>query len=168
MRASIDTVDLGAEGAQLLVDLLVATVDLLNVADGGDAVGGEGGENEGHAGADVGAGDRLADQTAGTDDDGAMRVAEDDLRAHGDELVDEVETALVHLLMDDDGAFGLGGGDEGDAHEIGRKGRPRCVVDLRHGAAEVGLDAQALCTGDDQVLALIVGGWRAGCVPGAC
>ena len=78
------------------------------------------------------------------DDDGAMRVAEDDLRAHGDQLVDKEEPALVHLLVDDDRALRLGGRHQGDAHEVGREGGPGRVVDLGHGAAKVRPHAQIL------------------------
>ena len=55
-----------------------------------------------HAGADVGARHALPVELRRAVDDRAVRVAEDDPRAHRDELVDEEEPVLEHLLEDQD------------------------------------------------------------------
>ena len=81
--------DRGAERAQALVDPLVAAVDLADVADRRGALGAEARDQHRHPGADVGARQALAVQLRRADHDRAVRVAEDDPRAHRDELVDE-------------------------------------------------------------------------------
>src|SRR5262245_51948794 len=76
---------------QPLLDPLVPAIDLVDVVDLALALRAERGEEQRHAGADVGAGDVRALQAVAADDDGAVRVAEDDARAHGDQLVGEEE-----------------------------------------------------------------------------
>lgn len=56
-------------------------------------------------------------------DDGAVRVAEDDLCPHVYELVDEEEAALKHLLMDEHGAARLCRHDEEHGEQVGRQTR---------------------------------------------
>ncbi len=58
-------------------------------------------------GADVRARQPLAVELRRAGDDGAVRVAEDDPGAHADELVDEEEAALEHLLEDEHRAVRL-------------------------------------------------------------
>ena len=82
-----------------------------------------------------------------------VRVAQDDARAHLDQLVDEEQPALEHLLVDQDGALGLGGHDQRDAQQVGGKGRPGRVVDLGHGAVQVRRDGQALPGRHEDVVA---------------
>ena len=84
-----------------------------------------------------------------------MRVTEDDLRAHRNQLVYKEEPALVHLFVDDDRALGLGGCDQGDAHQVGRERGPRRIVDLGHRAAEIGANVQILTVFDDQGVAFV-------------
>ena len=79
--------------------------------------------------------------------DRSVRVAEHDARAHRDELVDEEQPVLEHLLEDHDRAVGLGRDGRGDAGEVGRERRPGAVVDLRDGVALVGLDREASWSG---------------------
>ena len=50
---------------------------------------------------------------------GAMRVAQDDLRAHVDEFVDEEEAAFKHLLVEKHAPFGLCGHDKENRKEVG-------------------------------------------------
>ena len=61
------------------------------------------------------------------DDIGAVRVTEDDLRTHVDELVDEEQAALKHLLVDEYGTFGLRGHHQHDTDQVGREAWPRCI-----------------------------------------
>ena len=95
-----------------------------------------------------------AAQLGGADHDGAVRIAEHDARAHADQLVHEEEARLEHLLVDHDDALALRRRDERDGHGVGREGRPRLILELRHGAAEVAADLHLLLGGDDEVVAL--------------
>ena len=65
------------------------------------ALGAQAGEQHRHAGADVRALHPLADELRRAGDDRAVRVAEDDARAHRDELVGEEQPVLEHLLEDE-------------------------------------------------------------------
>ena len=110
------------KGIDALVDVLVTAFDLVAVVDDAGAVGGEGGDEQGDAGADVGRGHANATQGMGfveADDIGTVRVAEDDLRTHVDELVHKEQAALEHLLVDEHGAFGLGGHHQNDTDQVG-------------------------------------------------
>src|SRR5262245_36478331 len=93
----LDAPDASAERPQALVDTLVALVDLMDRADRRAALGAQAGEQHRHAGADVRALHPLAEQLRRPADDDAVRVAQDDPRAHRDELVGEEEPALEHL-----------------------------------------------------------------------
>src|SRR4051812_43964136 len=98
VRLSIHPFDLGTEGAQPLIDALVAPLDLPDVVDRAGTVGREGGEEHGHAGPDVGRLDGAALERTGAGDDGPVRIAEHDAGAHADQLVHEEKPRLEHLL----------------------------------------------------------------------
>src|SRR4030095_15059099 len=85
--ASAGTLDVGPQGPEALVDALVAAVDLAHIADDRLAVGGRGGEQQGHAGADVGRLEALPVQRGGAVDDHPVGVADDDPGPHADPLV---------------------------------------------------------------------------------
>ena len=85
---------------------------------------------------------RCAEESGRTGDDGAVRVAEDDPRAHRDELVDEEEPALEHLLEDEHRPRRLRRRDDRDRREVGGERGPDAALDLRDLAAEV-VDARA-------------------------
>src|SRR5205823_6877369 len=91
----------------------------------------------------------LAVELRGPVDDGPVRVAEDDPRAHADELVDEEEAVLEHLLEDEDRPPRLGRDRERDRGEVGRERWPRPVLDLRYLTAEIVLDGEDLAVGDE-------------------
>ena len=112
------------------------------------------GDEHRHPGADVRALDAFAVKTARTADDRPVGVAQRDPSAHRDELVDEEEAVLEHLLEDQDLAVRLGGEGEGDRGKVGREGGPGPVLDLRDGAAEVGLDLSGAGPADDHVVAV--------------
>ena len=97
-------------------------------------------------------------QAGGADHHGAMRVAQHDVGAHFDEAVGEHQTAVKHLLVNQHGAARLRGDDQCDADQIGRKARPRHVVDFRHGAVEVAANAQILIRRHHDVVAIVVPG----------
>jgi len=144
------------KGGESSFDVFVSAVNLLDVADHADTVGGHGGDEQGDAGADVGAGHLGAVEfhlVVVSDDDGTVRVAEDDLGAHVDEFIDEEEAAFEHLLMDEHGTFGLGGDDEQNAQQVGRETRPRGVGDGHGAAVHEGLHLVVLVLGDVDVVA---------------
>ena len=114
----------------------------------------EGGEDHGHAGADVGRLDRAALEGRGPGDHGAVRIAEDDPGAHADELVDEEQPRLEHLLEDEEHALALRGGDDGGGHGIGGERRPGAILELGDVPAEVGADAPLLVGVDVQGVAV--------------
>ena len=93
-----------ADGIQSLFNVLITPVYLLDVVE-------------------------QAETVVMTDDDGAVRVAQDDLRPHVDELVHEEQAAFKHLLVDEHAALRLGGHDEHHAQQVGRQSRPRRVGD---------------------------------------
>src|SRR5437764_9684623 len=95
------------DGVQSLLDPLVSPIDLMNVVDDALPLRAERGEQQRHAGADVGAGDLRAVEAIAADDDGAVRIAQDDARPHGDELVGEEEARLEHLPEDHGRPLGL-------------------------------------------------------------
>src|SRR5439155_14626981 len=101
-RSVVDALDARAEGPQPLVDPLVAAVDLADVADHRGALGRKRGYEHRHAGTDVRALEPLTVELRRARDDRSVRVAEDDPRAHADQLVDEEQATLEHLLEDED------------------------------------------------------------------
>src|SRR5579859_6732631 len=101
--------DPSAQWIQSLLDPLVSAIDLMNVVDHALALGAERGQQQGHSGADVGAGDVRAGESIPADDDGAMRITENDARTHGDQLVGEEEPRLEHLFENHDRSLGLRG-----------------------------------------------------------
>ena len=61
----------------------------------------------------------------------------DDLRAHSNEMVHEVETALEHLLEEETGAARLRGEHDQNRDEIGREHRPGAIRHGRNRVAEI-------------------------------
>ena len=99
----IDTGDFCAERVESGFDVLVAAVDLRDVGDAARAVGRHSGDEQGDSGADVGtchSATAKLDFSVVADDDGAMRVAKDDLCAHIDEFIDEKQATLEHFLVE--------------------------------------------------------------------
>src|SRR6266571_1677738 len=96
--AVFDSFNLGSQRPQPLVDALVAALDLADVVDRGLPLGGERYQQHRHAGADVGALDHAAAQRRRPGDHGAVRIAQDEARAHADELVHEEQPRLEQLL----------------------------------------------------------------------
>ena len=82
-----------------------------------------------------------------------MRVAEDDLRTHVDELVGEEQAALEHLLMDQDAAFGLGGRHQNNGQQIRRETWPRCVRYGEDGAVDEGFNLVRILRRHEDVVA---------------
>src|ERR1041384_540425 len=107
------TLNPGSQPAQPFVDPLVAAFDLADVVDDGVPLSGHGGEEHPHPGPDVGAVDDAAAQFGGSGDDGAVRIAQHDPCAHPDQLVDEEEPRLEHLLEHEQRALTLRRHDDG-------------------------------------------------------
>src|SRR5437763_4100508 len=143
-----------AQRAQPLVDPLVAAVDLADVADLRLPVRAQRRDEHRHSGADVGALHALAVKTARAADHRAMRIAEDHPSAHGDELVDEEQAVLEHLLEDQDHPVRLRGERERDAREVGWERGPWALPDLRDGPTPVAAHAQLLAGGHHHVVAV--------------
>ena len=148
-----------AEGVEAAVDVAVAAVDLLDVLYGAGALGAHGRDEQRHAGADVGR--RHARGAQGyaavvAYDGGAVRVAEDDLRTHVDELVDEEEAALEHLLVYEHGTLCLRRHHEEYRQQVGREAGPRGVGDGHYGAVDEALDGVVLLLGNVYVVAALL------------
>ena len=153
----VDAGYVGAEGVEALLDVLVAAVDLCDVGDAAGAVGREGSDEQGDAGADVGAGHTACaqpDLAVVAYDDGTVRVAEDDLCAHVDELVDEEQAAFEHLLVEEHGATGLRGHDEQHGEQVGREAWPGSVGEGHDGAVDERLHGVVRLSRDDEVVAV--------------
>src|SRR3954471_22042767 len=86
-----------AEGIQSLLDPFVSPIDLMNIVDHALALRAKRGEQKRHTGANVGAGDLRAREPVAAHNDGAVRIAENDARAHLNQLVGEEEPRLKHL-----------------------------------------------------------------------
>src|SRR5690606_22439090 len=56
-----------------------------------------------------------------------MRIAENDWCAHVDQFIDEEQTALEHLLVDEDGASRLRNDHQRYADQVWRESGPGCV-----------------------------------------
>ena len=155
------TGDFCAEGIETLVDVFVAAVDLVDVVDAGGAFGTHGSDEQGDAGADVGAGHVGMTQLVlviDADNGGAVGIAEDNLCAHVDELIDEEETRLEHLLMDEHHATGLGGCDKQDGEEVGREAGPGGVGDGHDGPVDERVNLIVIVGGDIEVVAALLDG----------
>lgn len=60
-----------------------------------------------------------------TDNCRPMRVTQNDLRSHIDKFIHEKQTALEHLLMNQDATFRLCRHNEEYAQQVGSQSRPR-------------------------------------------
>ena len=82
-----------------------------------------------------------------------MWVAEDNLCAHIDELIHKEETALKHLLMNEDCPLGLCCHNEEDAQQVWRQSWPRRIGYGEDRTIHKGLYLVALSGGYDEVIA---------------
>ena len=135
----IDSRDFCAERVESGFDVLVAAVDLCDVGDAARAIGRECGDEQGDSCADVRAGHSATAKlnlSVVTDDDGAVRVAEDDLCAHIDEFIDEKQATFKHFLMDEHRSASLRGDNEQHREQVGRQARPRRIGEGHNGAVD--------------------------------
>ena len=70
------------------------------------------------------------------DDNGTMRVAEDDLGTHVDKLIDEKQTTLEHLLMEEYASPCLGGYDDQYGQQVWCQSWPRGICQCHDGAVD--------------------------------
>src|SRR6476659_4838981 len=120
-------VEIGAEARELLGKALVAAVDDVDTRDAGGAGGGQGGNEVAESAAQVRDVDVGALELRRTGDDGGVQevalaeaarhaaeaLAVDlDIGAHADQCIGEAEPVLVHGLVDNRNALGLGQGDD--------------------------------------------------------
>ena len=92
----------GADGVKTVLDVLVATVNLVDMVDFARSFGTHGGDEHRNTGTDIGAGHVVMLELACVvvpDDNRPVRVTEDDLRPHINEFVHKEEAAFEHLLM---------------------------------------------------------------------
>src|SRR3977135_392151 len=73
-RLALDARDLRTQALELVDDILVATVQVIDVIQRGGPAGGEGGDDQGRAGPDVGHRNRCAAKRAGPGHDGAAAL----------------------------------------------------------------------------------------------
>ena len=138
--------------------MFVAAVDLTDVVDAARSLGAHGSYQQGDAGADVGAGHSSGMQLSlmvMAHDDGTMWVAQDNLRPHVDEFIDEEQAALEHLLVDEYRTLGLSAHDEEHAQKVGRQARPGRVGQRHERAVEEGLYLVVVVARDEDVVALL-------------
>src|SRR5688572_33464641 len=83
-----------------------------------------------------------------------MGVAENDLRSHRNQLVDEEQSRLEHLLVHHDESVALSGCHDGDRHGVRGECRPRLVLELRYMVAHVRLNLEGLLRWNYQILAI--------------
>src|SRR5689334_12530459 len=100
---SIDLLDVRAERAQTVHEVLIAALDPFYIMDLAGAIGGEGGQYEGRARAEVGAIDGARAQPGRSGHHTAMGVAEHDVRPHRHQFVGEEHAAFIHPIMNQGG-----------------------------------------------------------------
>ena len=121
-----------AKRIQAIVDILIATVDLGDIAYLARAFGRHGRQQQSNARTDVGRQHTVGLQSVfvvKTDHDSTVRIAQHYLCTHIDQTVDEEQTALEHLLMYQHRAATLRGHYEHHRQQVGRQ--------PRHGASAI-------------------------------
>ena len=89
-------------------------------------------------------------------DHGAVRVAEDNLRTHVDELVGEEEAALEHLLVEEHAALRLGGHHQQHRQQVGGEAGPGGVGYRHDGAVDKRLHLIVVVIGYPQIVVLLL------------
>ena len=118
------------ESIETLVDVLVTAVDLVDVADDAGSLCRHCCDKKSNTGTDIRRSHIAGTQAVivvVTDDHGSMRVTKDDLSSHIDEFVHKEQTALEHLLMDQNATLALDCNHEKYAEEVRGKTWPRSI-----------------------------------------
>ena len=127
-----------------------------DVGDAARAVGRHSGDEQGDSGADVGtchSATAKLDFSVVADDDGAMRVAKDDLCAHIDEFIDEKQATFKHFLVDEHRTASLRRHDEQNGEQIGRESGPGRVGKRHNGAVDERFHGVALLSRNEKIVA---------------
>ena len=90
-----------------------------------------------------------------THNDGAVRIAEDDLRTHVDEFVHEEQARFEHLLVDEHRSLGLCAHHEEHAQQVGRESRPGRIGQRHERAVDEGVYLVVILPGHDDVVVLL-------------
>ena len=140
-----------------MLDILVAAVNLCNVRNTTGALCTQRCDEQGDTRTDIRT--RHAAGTKGnlavvTDDHSPMGIAKDNLCTHIDELVNEEQTALKHLLMEEHTTFRLRCHHQQDGDEVWRQSWPRGIGERHDGAVDKRLDDVVRLLGNPQVVAL--------------
>ena len=85
-----------------------------------------------------------------------MGITDDRVGAHLHERIDEIHPPLEHLLEEQNRTLALRRENEEGTHHVGRKLRPRTIVDLWNCTARIGLNARRLSEGHDDPITLDV------------
>ena len=102
--------NVGSEGIQTLVDVFVSTVNLLDILYYASAVCRQGCNQQRNAGADIGRGHCRSSQVyrvVVAYDRSSVWVAQDNLGSHINQFINEEESALEHLLVNEHSTLGL-------------------------------------------------------------
>ena len=142
-----------------MLDILIASVDLVDVVDLAHTIGRQSsypawryrhGYRRGHV-----VGLELA-RVVMTDHHSAVGVTKDDLCTHVDQFVDEEETRLEHLLMDQYRSACLGGYDEHHAQQVRRQSRPRGIRYRQDRTVQEGVDLIMFLRRNHDIVAIYV------------
>ena len=97
--------DAGSHGVELVFDVLITAIEVVDALDGRGPLGGEPGEHERGAGAEIRGHDRSPGKALDAAYDGCM-PGKADIRAHADELLHVHEPVFKNGFADDPGTFG--------------------------------------------------------------
>jgi general secretion pathway protein D len=123
--AALDSRHLRAQAFEVLDERAVSSIDGLQRRDTALPVRRERRGDERHPRSDVAAVERLPFQPSRTVGDDAMGIAQEQVRAHPTHLFQREETQLVHPVVHQRRAVGLGREDGDEAHQIAGKRRPQ-------------------------------------------
>ncbi len=82
-----------------------------------------------------------------------MRIAENDLRAHVDEFVDEEQATFKHFLVDEQRTLRLYGRYQDDTQQVGRETGPWRIGNGHHTTIEEGVDLIPLLRRNENIVA---------------
>ena len=146
--------DVCPKQAQLLVNALVPSIYLPNVADDTAPLSAQRCAKERHSCTYIRALELFPSKAGWPHDHSAVRIAEDDACSHGDQPVDKEQPSFVHFLPKENCALALCCHKQGNAHHVGGKSRPDTVIDLRDRAVWGWLYLELLIGRDKKVLPL--------------
>ena len=138
---------------EAVLDIFVATVDLVDVVNLTRSFGTHGRDEHRDTGTDIGAGHVVVFELTGvvvSDDHSAVRVTEDDLRAHINQFIHEEQTRLEHLLVNEHRPACLGSDHKDHGQQIRCQTRPGCISHREDRTIEEGFYLIVLLGGNDK------------------